>query len=192
MKNVIKKIASIAMAFTLLGTGTTVTKTISPKSDNTIVAEAASCKHNCKWYERDFIYLKRNSSSGYGYDAQHAYEMVCSKCNYPVNHKITFKGPIWSFRSNKNLGRVFKVYEVWDTFFKKYHYEDLTKYDGITVTYERTKTGINILSPTELKGPYSKRTKDGLYFDEHIAFKLSDENEDKKPFTATMIIDDEY
>ena len=40
MKNVIKKIASIAMAFTLLGTGTAVTKTISPKFDNTLVASA--------------------------------------------------------------------------------------------------------------------------------------------------------
>ena len=38
MKNVIKKIASIALAFTLLGTGTSVTKTISPDSNNTIAA----------------------------------------------------------------------------------------------------------------------------------------------------------
>lgn len=40
MKNVIKKIASIAMAFTLLGTGTVVTKTVVPQSDNTITAYA--------------------------------------------------------------------------------------------------------------------------------------------------------
>ena len=33
------------MAFTLLGTGTEVTKNINPKSDNTIVASAA-CKHS--------------------------------------------------------------------------------------------------------------------------------------------------
>ena len=47
MKNVIKRIASIAMAFTLLGTGTAVTKTISPKSNNTIIASAADTCH-CK------------------------------------------------------------------------------------------------------------------------------------------------
>lgn len=41
MKNTLKKIASIAMAFTLLGTGTVVTKTISPKSDNILTASAA-------------------------------------------------------------------------------------------------------------------------------------------------------
>lgn len=42
MKNAIKKIAATAMAFTLLGTGTSVTKFIAPKADNTIVASAAS------------------------------------------------------------------------------------------------------------------------------------------------------
>jgi len=40
MKNTVKKIAGFAMAFTLLGTGTVITKTISPESDNTIVASA--------------------------------------------------------------------------------------------------------------------------------------------------------
>lgn len=45
MKNVIKKIASIAMTFTLLGTGTALTQTISPKSDYIITADAAQlCK----------------------------------------------------------------------------------------------------------------------------------------------------
>ncbi len=44
MKNVIKKIAAVAMAFTLLGTGTAVTKTIAPQFDNSITASAA-CNH---------------------------------------------------------------------------------------------------------------------------------------------------
>lgn len=46
MKNMIKKIAAAAMAFTLLGTGTAVTKTIAPKADNTLVASAASDKYS--------------------------------------------------------------------------------------------------------------------------------------------------
>lgn len=46
MKNVIKKIASITMAFTLLGTGTAVTKTIAPQFDTSITAHATSC-NNC-------------------------------------------------------------------------------------------------------------------------------------------------
>lgn len=42
MKNVIKKIASIAMAFAFLGTGTAITKTISHETNTTIVANANS------------------------------------------------------------------------------------------------------------------------------------------------------
>ena len=42
MKNVLKKISAIALAFTLLGTGTTVTKKIVPQFDNTITASAAN------------------------------------------------------------------------------------------------------------------------------------------------------
>lgn len=42
MKNTIKKIAAIAMAFTLLGTGTTIAKSINPDSTNIIVANAAN------------------------------------------------------------------------------------------------------------------------------------------------------
>lgn len=45
MKNTIKKIVSVAMAFTLLGTGTVIVKTIAPQSNNTITADAA-CNHN--------------------------------------------------------------------------------------------------------------------------------------------------
>ncbi len=44
MKNVIKKIAATAMAITLLGAGTVVTKTIAPQFDNSITASAA-CNH---------------------------------------------------------------------------------------------------------------------------------------------------
>lgn len=42
MKNVIKKIAAAAMAFTLLGSGTAVIKNAAPKFDNSITASAAS------------------------------------------------------------------------------------------------------------------------------------------------------
>lgn len=45
MKNVIKKIVSVAMAFTLLGTGVAASNSISPDSNNTLVAYARC--HNC-------------------------------------------------------------------------------------------------------------------------------------------------
>ena len=54
MKNVIKKIASIAMAFTLLGTGTAVTKNLNPKFDNTLVASAA-----CQYHDGSIINGKK-------------------------------------------------------------------------------------------------------------------------------------
>lgn len=40
MKSAIKKIAAVAMAFTLIGTGTAVTKTIAPQFDTSITAKA--------------------------------------------------------------------------------------------------------------------------------------------------------
>lgn len=46
MKKAFKKLIAVAMAFTLLGTGTTLTKTIAPQKDNTIVASATTC-NNC-------------------------------------------------------------------------------------------------------------------------------------------------
>ena len=42
MKNVIKKIAAMAMAFTLLGTGNAITKTISAENNITLTANAAN------------------------------------------------------------------------------------------------------------------------------------------------------
>ena len=46
MKNVLKKISAITLAFTLLGTGTAATKNVSSKSDNTLVAYAACQYHD--------------------------------------------------------------------------------------------------------------------------------------------------
>lgn len=58
MKNAIKKIAAIAMAFTLLGTGTAITKTLNPESANIGITADAACSHNMPhvvsysdWYE---------------------------------------------------------------------------------------------------------------------------------------------
>lgn len=58
MKNVIKKVSAIAMAFTLLGTGSVVTKKVAPKSDNTLKAYAYMppqyCNHS---YGRHMVYV---------------------------------------------------------------------------------------------------------------------------------------
>lgn len=46
MKNILKKISAVALAFTLLGTGTVITRNVSPKASNTLTANAISCD-NC-------------------------------------------------------------------------------------------------------------------------------------------------
>ena len=50
MKNILKRTAVIAMAFALLGTGTAVTKTVLPKSDNTLSA-SAELNHQYKFWK---------------------------------------------------------------------------------------------------------------------------------------------
>lgn len=88
MKKVLKKIASVTMAFTLLGTGTVVTKIVSPKSDTTIIASAASCPRchdtyhakktrTVKWREAGI-----NSIKTYEYT-----ETYCPHCGYVYSRK---------------------------------------------------------------------------------------------------------
>ena len=47
MKKALKKLAAVAMAFTMLGTGTAFTNTITPQANNSITAYAAFCQ-NCQ------------------------------------------------------------------------------------------------------------------------------------------------
>ena len=51
MNNVIKKISAIAMAFTLLGTGTAITKSINPESVNIGITADAACSHNMPHFQ---------------------------------------------------------------------------------------------------------------------------------------------
>ena len=95
MKNVIKKISAIALAFTLLGTGTTVTKTIAPQFYTSITAHAASC-NKChggsyymkaeytEWGYKDGIYTLNiwGSPLKVGY-REHRYSWSrCAICGY--------------------------------------------------------------------------------------------------------------
>ena len=45
MRKFIKKITAIALAFTLIGAETAITKTIAPQANNSITAYAATCNH---------------------------------------------------------------------------------------------------------------------------------------------------
>lgn len=56
MKNVIKKISALAMAFTLIGAGSTIVTKVSPNSDTTITASAASIRAGAYKVRSSFNY----------------------------------------------------------------------------------------------------------------------------------------
>ncbi len=86
MKNVIKRIASITMAVTLLGTGAAVSKNIAPQFDNAIIANAASCNHVAGASARnkdgnwEYISMRKSSSLYYDIDIYYKMPVRCVKC----------------------------------------------------------------------------------------------------------------
>ena len=60
MKNVLKKVTAAVMAFTVLGGGSVITKTVAPQSDTTLVASAGWSNPNCQFHGRDTyrVYFK--------------------------------------------------------------------------------------------------------------------------------------
>ena len=91
MKNIIKKITAAAMAFTLLGAGSAAIKSAAPKTDNTLVASAASCNHvaggyNNQWGDWQFSSFNYTLFPAGGYYYASSANMVryeyacCYKC----------------------------------------------------------------------------------------------------------------
>ena len=155
MKNIIKKIASIAMAFTLLGTGTTVTKTISLKSDNTIVAVAAYCKHKCRSYTVEYKYLTKTGETKtihgtkYSYKVQNMKYTKCSNCNTLLSD-LPF-GKETTFYSADYLGENKEVYGNWDKFRIKHEYPYDSQYLSTTplnynIVFEKVELSRNVQS----------------------------------------------
>lgn len=110
MKNAIKKIAAAAMAFTLLGTGSAVTKTINPKFDTAITANAAYCNHVI---QRKYTSNWRPMEDWFGFYSGHEvwqyrrYEDICCRCGkkiktgtyyrYRIPHWLTGKLGNWIY-----------------------------------------------------------------------------------------------
>ena len=74
MKNTIKKIAAAAMAFTLLGTGTTIANRTSKPA--VLVANAA----NCQYHRADNTYVDKSTYYTCNYGCKH-YAVRCRCCN---------------------------------------------------------------------------------------------------------------
>jgi len=95
------------MAFTLLGTGTAVAKTINPKSDNNIVASAAYCNHvvgssSARYGEWQFDHYKWNAGGLYFFDI-YRYRTVkyyCTKCGDYLYSGTQHKIEHWDFGGN--------------------------------------------------------------------------------------------
>lgn len=89
MKKAVKKIAAVAMAFTLLGTGTTVINTFSPKSDNTLVASAA-CNHSTarkdEWVEESVDIINFFGIKIRVHQMVRGYVDYCPKCGQVFGH----------------------------------------------------------------------------------------------------------
>ena len=79
MKNIVKKISAIAMAFTLLGTGTFITKNVS-SNDTALVANAACSHTNVKRETYSYVYVE----NGWG-KLYHTVTDYCPKCGYTFN-----------------------------------------------------------------------------------------------------------
>ncbi|WP_303789885.1 hypothetical protein [Ruminococcus flavefaciens] len=67
MKNVLKKVSAIAMALTLLGSGTAIATKIDPKSDTTITASAACQYHHGTVVQGRYIENARLDYNNYYY-----------------------------------------------------------------------------------------------------------------------------
>ena len=90
MKNLLKKISAVAMAFTLLGTGTAISKN-SPKPTNTLTAHAAY-NHNCCSYKYQIgstSWIKVDSGTDYkysvfvgGYVPNYTYDVYVGSATY--------------------------------------------------------------------------------------------------------------
>ncbi len=91
MKKALKKLAAVAMAFTLLGTGTAFTNTITPQAGNKLIANA-ECMHKIgthysEWkVDTQFPYYDKDGNFVCRYVFQsRTVTDYCTVCGYTFN-----------------------------------------------------------------------------------------------------------
>ena len=97
MNKIVKKVSAIALAFTMLGTGATITKAVAPKSNTALTASAAStCQHHgysyrtsSNWeYHEVWRYVYLNGTWWYkrvrSYESRTIY-IKCGSCDKTIN-----------------------------------------------------------------------------------------------------------
>lgn len=84
MKNVLKKISAIALAFTLLGTGTAVTKKVNPNSITTLGAHA-ECQYHYTQHPENIRIEYQSSIKG---NKKYVYEIKkCACCGQVISQR---------------------------------------------------------------------------------------------------------
>lgn len=122
MKNIIKKIASIAMAFTLLGTGTAVTKTISPNYGSTLTASSANSV--CQYHHG----TKKNGKAINNCYIDNNGNKRCKCCGQIVGEPICSGEHDWYVYDNKKWGSRFLdgiIHGTTDKVYKEYRKVDV-------------------------------------------------------------------
>ncbi len=79
MKNIIKKISAIALAITILGGGTTISKNVSSKSNHTLTASAATCLHH------GYRYKSTTNWVTYNYIEVRTVYIKCGSCGKTID-----------------------------------------------------------------------------------------------------------
>ena len=84
MKKIIKKITAIAMAFTLIGAESAITKTIAPQANDSLTAHAATCNH-CHSGSLYIITYEKTEDDEIAFPSdQYPFFYIPVTCNYRI------------------------------------------------------------------------------------------------------------
>ena len=91
LKNALKKVSALAMAFTLLGTGTIVAKAINPNYDNAITAAACDCRPSYTY--RQWVTVSESWENSAHTRKKHIEkEIIVSHCNeHNYTHQFWYR-----------------------------------------------------------------------------------------------------
>ena len=84
MKKLTKKITAIALAFTLIGAETAITKTIAPQANDSVTAYAATCNH-CHYGSLYVITYEKTETYQMAFPSElNALFYIPFTCNYRI------------------------------------------------------------------------------------------------------------
>jgi hypothetical protein len=94
MKNILKKVSAIAMAFTLLGTGTAITKNVSPETTTPSITASAACSHHGYRYSTTGnwqTYYAYKANNVVYYEQKRKVSVHCGSCSKVVSSYYEYR-----------------------------------------------------------------------------------------------------